>query len=89
MAGGDNPDNGGRVTTRELYTELQKQNTDRADMERRIMAKVDCVPSLMTQVNINKEEIDTLRKKSDVWNSLNSLGVMVGTAFSALWKNGG
>jgi len=100
MAGGDDPSNGGRVTTRELYDVVIKQkdelsaaliyqNRERAEMERRILAKIDYIPSLVTQVDTNKDEIDKLRTRYNFWNSLNSLGVMVGTAFSALWKNGG
>jgi hypothetical protein len=89
MAGGDEPANGGRVTTREFYDMQLKTNERMDNMERRIIARLDVIAGCVPQIETNKEEIDTLRKKSDVWNSLNSLGVMVGTTFSALWKNGG
>ncbi len=38
------------------------------------------------KITTNKEEIGKLRKKSDIWNSINSAAIMVSSAFSAFWK---
>ncbi len=78
MSGGTEANNGGRVTTRELYNALQDQNKERWDMEQRIMAKVDCLPALKNQVDTNKDEIKQLRRRSDVIDTLEGLfGVAV------------
>ena len=111
MAGGDEPANGGRVTTQQFYEALLKvkdelrQSEERQSKERDatearlsdeiagikdgIKDELACLKDIPALVTVNAKEIDTLRKKSDIWNSLNSLGVMVGTAFSSLWNNGG
>ena len=65
MAGGNIPNNEGRVTTRELYTALQDQNKERRKMEDRIMAKVDCIPAMKNQVDTNTKEIVRLRNRSN------------------------
>ena len=78
MSGGTESNNGGRVTTRELYNALQDQNKERRDMEQRIMAKIDCLPALKNQVDTNKDEIKQLRRRSDVIDTLEGLfGVAV------------
>ena len=38
------------------------------------------------KIKTAEKEIDRLRRKSDIWNSLNSLGVLVTGTISALWK---
>jgi hypothetical protein len=56
-----------------------------------LVEKVDPVCDMVIRhdekIATNDKEIEKLRKKSDIWNSLNSLGVMVSAAFSA-WKGG-
>ena len=79
----DTPNN--RVTTQQFYeaqletnkkiAALDKsQSNERTEMERRIMDELKGVP---TQVNTNKDEIDKLRKRSNLWDGVNSLGVFV------------
>jgi len=111
MAGGDEPANGGRVTTQEFYLALLKVKDELRESEERqseqreateerlsdeiagikdgIKDELACLKDIPALVTVNAKEIDNLRNKSDVWNSLNSLGVIIGTTFSALWKNGG
>ena len=101
MPGGDET-NGNRVTTREFYDALLKQNSRMEDMERRIISRLDeissCMPEIKRdvavngkQIEINKEEIDSLRKKSDAWNAGNTIGMLltaIATAFG-IHQNGG
>ena len=84
--GGNGPNNGGRVTTRELYDALKEmdkdQSTERRAMETRIMAKIDCIPVLKERVDTNKEEIKQLRRRSDIVDTLEGLlGVAVAVFF--------
>lgn len=79
MSGGDN---GGRVTTRELYDALKDmdkdQSKERKEMELRIMEKIDCIPVLKNQVDTNKDEIKQLRRRSDIIDTMEGLfGVAV------------
>ena len=79
MTGGNN---GGRVTTRELYDALKElnrdQSTERREMEGRLMEKIDCIPVLKERVDTNKEEIKQLRRRSDIVDTLEGLfGVAV------------
>ena len=64
--------------------ELTKQMGDYGD-------KIDPVCTMVIRhdekIGTNKGEIDKLRKKSDIWNSINSAAVMVSAAFSA-WRGG-
>jgi hypothetical protein len=67
--GGVPNNHGGRVTTRELYEALEKQNRDRSDQGRRIFEKLDelCV-SVGRQderTKRNTEEIEKLRNRSN------------------------
>ena len=100
MAGGSVPDNGGRVTTRELYDALKEINKDfnaalkeqskeRGDMEERIMEKIDCVPALQNQVETNSKEIDYIRKQSR-WSDmgLGAFTIMVNIVSDAWRRNG-
>ncbi len=86
MAGGADANNGGRVTTRELYDSLKELNKEQSDerraMEDRIMAKVDCLPALKNQVDTNKDEIKQLRRRSDLVDTLEGLfGIAVAIFF--------
>ena len=65
---GGNPNNSGRVTNRELYEALMKQNKERNDLERRLMAELKCLPRIEQQVTINKDEIDKLRARSNLYD---------------------
>ena len=104
MPGGDDPTNGGRVTTREFYDALLQQNKDmtagfdkqngqRADMERRIIGKMDNVCKSVDQHEIrienNEDEVKILRTRSN-WLDI---GLGAFTIFMAglneLWRRNG
>ena len=55
----------GRVTIRDLYEAIEKQNEKLAEVERRIMTRLEILPALQTQSETNKSEIDRLRSRSD------------------------
>ena len=76
---GETPNN--KVTTQQFYEAQLETNKTIAEMERRIMAELKGVP---TQVDTNKEEIDRLRKRSNIWDAGNSLGVLVTAVWAAL-----
>lgn len=102
MPGGNDENNGSRVTTREFYDALLKQNARMENMEQRIIRRLDDISSCMPEIKrdvavngkqteINKEEIENLRKKSDAWNMGNTLGMLItaiATAFG-IHQNGG
>jgi len=83
MAGGDDANNGGRVTTRELYDALQQQNRERAEMERRILGKLDDVCDVVSRhderIKKNDAEITNLRSRSNI----NDVAVGVAAAIAA------
>jgi hypothetical protein len=70
-----------RVTTQQFYEAQLETNKTIAEMERRIMAELKGVP---TQVDTNKEEIDRLRKRSNIWDGVNSLGILIAGLWAAL-----
>jgi len=68
------PDNNGRVTTREFYDALIKQNERMEDMERRILKKIDDLPTkcpYASEIETNKAEIGTLRKRVNIIGGVN------------------
>jgi len=83
MAGGDDANNGGRVTTRELYDALQQQNRERAEMERRILGKLDDVCDVVSRhderIKKNDIEITNLRNRSNILD----IALGVATALAA------
>lgn len=50
-------------------------------MEKQVIANQIVVSELCTKVATNKSEVDSLRKKSDTWGTLNSLAIVIGTWF--------
>ena len=91
MAGGNGPNNGGRVTTAQFYEALldtndriaasdKIQSEERAAMEIRLLEKLDGLPN---QVETNKDEITRLRNSSNAkdWGLL--LISVVGNAIAA------
>ena len=88
MAGGD-PNNGGRVTTRELYNALQEQNKERADMERRILTKMDSVCDSVSRqderIKKNDREIEKLRNRSNINDVAVGIGAAIAAAVSAVF----
>ena len=96
MAGGNGPNNEGRVTTREFFNaQLEtnakidamalEQSEERAAMELRLTEKISGVPT--QQVQTNKDEIDKLRKKSNYWDAGNTVGLIIAGALSAIGIN--
>ena len=59
-----------RVSTQQFYEAQLETNKTIAEMERRIMAELKGVP---TQVETNKDEIDKLRKRSNVIDTIEGL----------------
>ena len=80
------PTNGSRVTVRELYELILKQNEDRYAMERRILERIDgiavCIPAIETDVKNQGKEIDRIRNKSDRWDAVNTLIAIAGSAIA-------
>ena len=81
MSGGTDANNKGGVTTEKFFEALldtnakiaasdKKQSEERAEMEVRLMNKWNGVP---TQVQNNKEEIATLRRRSDIVDTIEGL----------------
>ena len=101
MTGGSDPTNGGRVTTREFYDALIKQNKDmnagfieqtseRTEMERRISSKMDAVCTSVDQHEIriekNEDEVKILRTRSNLLDiGLGAFTVLV-TAMNEFWR---
>jgi hypothetical protein len=85
MAEENNPrsSNGGRITTQQFYESLLNIKEDMAEMERRILAKIDCIPGQATQINDLREDVKDLRTKSNVWDGLNSIALIIGTFIGA------
>jgi hypothetical protein len=89
MPGGSDPNNGGRVTTRELYNALQKQNDDRASMERRILGRMDDVCDSVSRhderIKKSEEEIEKLRTRSNVNDIAVAIAAAVTSAVAAVF----
>jgi hypothetical protein len=86
MAGGE-PNN--RVTTAQFYEAQLKtnkaisdlkdsQNDNMAELERRIMEELKGIP---VKVETNTKEIDRLRKRSDIVDAVEGLGMLVVSIF--------
>lgn len=88
MAGG-NPENGGRVTIRELYGVLQEQNEARTEMEHRIIGKLDDVCDSVSRhderIKRNTDEIEKLRTRSNVNDIAVGVAAAVTSAISAFF----
>ena len=80
------PTNGSRVTVRELYELILKQNDDRYAMERRILERIDiltgCVQPMEKEIETHGKEIDRLRNKSDRWDVVNTFLAIAGSAIA-------
>jgi hypothetical protein len=92
---GDADNDGGRVTTREFYDALIKQNTVMMETERRIMTRLDaiiaCLPKIENQLATNKEEIKQLRNRSNINDVAVAIAAAIGSAIAAILgvRNGG
>ena len=100
MSGGDDANNGGRVTTRELYNAQQEQtqalfnaihqqNRERADMERRIISKMDIVCDSVSRhderIKKNEKEVEKLRTRSNVNDIAVGVAAAVSSAIAAVF----
>lgn len=85
---GDADNDGGRVTTREFYDALIKQNTVMMETERRIMTRLDaiiaCLPKIENQLATNKEEIKQLRNRSNINDVAVAIAAAIGSAIAAI-----
>ena len=86
---GGNPSNSsGRVTNRELYEALMKQNKERNELKDQLVAKIDglCVSVGRQDERIkhNADEIKTIRNRSNIADIAIAIGAAVGTAISAV-----
>ncbi len=81
MAGGTLPNNGGRVTQRDLYELMLEQNKERIEMERRIMSVLSGIP---IRVERNEDEIEKLRGRSDVIDIALAVTTAIGAFISAV-----
>ena len=82
--GDETPNN--RITTAKFYEKLMENNERMDAMERRIMNELKPLASLCNQVKTNKDEIDKLRKDSNVRDFIIGIGVAVGTFFGITIK---
>jgi hypothetical protein len=78
-------DDNGRVTTRQFYEALLSIKDEISEMERRITAKIDCIPGHEAQIDDLQEEVKELRHKSNVWDGLNSVAIVAGTIVGSLF----
>jgi len=76
----------GRITTQQFYEALLQIKDDISSMERRISEKIDCIPGYGIQIIDLKDEVKDLRRKSYVWDGINSVGVIIGTIVGSIFK---
>jgi len=70
----------GRVSTREFYNALLDVKEQLSRTERRLMDKIDNLPDncpALRQVETNTKEIDTLRTRSNVIDSITGLIALI------------
>ena len=92
--------NGGRVTTREFYSELQgmrKENMDERelmrnkvhDVEKNLMAHITDelkpLSKYCKQVDVNEKEVDKLRTRSDRTDGILGLLTVLGAGIGSLF----
>lgn len=74
----------GRVTTSQFYR-LQIEMIQKQDeMERRIMGKLEDLPAVCRQVETNKEEIEKLRSKSNLFDVINGFIAVIAATLAAI-----
>lgn len=80
------PTNGNRITTRQFYEALLQIKGEMGDMERRITNKIDCIPAHQAQIDALDYDVKELRKKSNLWDGINSIGLVLGAIIAATIK---
>lgn len=65
------------TNTEGIKEDIKEIKLNNKAMEKRMRDAEKEIKSGCDQANMNKEEIDRLRNKSDIWNSFNSLAVMI------------
>jgi hypothetical protein len=78
------PSNGGRTTTAEFYRALLDVKDEIHQMELRLIEKIDCIPD-RNELNNIKDDVTDLKKRSNTWDGLNSLGIVAGTIIGAVF----
>ena len=72
-----------RVTNRQLYEVVRIMERDTGDklvaMERRLTDKMEPINKVCAQIGINKEEIDKLRTRTNIFGGVNAaLAIIAG-----------
>jgi len=73
--------------TGHIQTDLTDIKRDNKDRDSKIGCNEKHIKTLQSEMKDNTEEIDSLRKKADGWNTINSLGVAVAAIIA--WFKGG
>lgn len=80
----------GRMTWREVNDLLEKRDAKMDERLERIEAKLEPLPALCQKIDRNekdirdnKDDIKAINRRSNLWDGLNSLGVMISAAISA------
>ena len=95
----EDPHKNNRVSTREYFAELQKLRAeqkadfkevrkDQADMERRIVAKIDCIgDEFATKKDVEnlEEGVADLRKRNRITDVALSIGIIFSTTIGAIF----
>jgi hypothetical protein len=76
---GDTPTNN-RVTTKQFYEQLMATHERMNLMERRILDKLEP----LAQVQVNKDEIDKLRNRSNIIDGANTLIALVAATIAGI-----
>jgi len=78
------PDSNNRITTQQFYEALLAQNEQMQEMERRILGKLENLPSIAKQVENNQDAIKVLHGRSNIYDILLGVGVVIGSAIGSL-----
>ena len=94
----DTTDGNGKITWRDIYTELNKHADARIDMERRLSEKIDSIRDCIPSVEVVKraadraedahKRINDLQKQDKSWNMLNSIGVVIASILATVFGIG-
>ena len=78
------PDSNNRITTQQFYEALLAQNEQMQEMERRILGKLENLPAIAKQVENNQDAIKVLHGRSNIYDILLGVGVVIGSAIGSL-----
>lgn len=88
-------DDNGRVTTREFFDALLSIRSELQDSERRIISKLDHMiesgtPTARIAANLaekNESRIQNMESRSNRWDGINSVAVVIGSALGMIFGN--